>query len=224
MTNWEIWVAGVIAGIGEPLTQTSVDTHWAWSNAETAPYDLMRWNNPQNTTEKWFNSRDSGAQPGPRDVQIYRSIQDGIDATVATLLNGIYPAIVANLRGGVAHQQWGAFSAAGAELHAWGTGTNWLQATYGPAPGNLAITIPKEVEMLRIQAPNGSVYLLSGSLLLPVPDPGDNNNLAAAGVPIAALDQPFIDGMVAAAKALVPISTVGSASYALELTGTAKSA
>jgi hypothetical protein len=140
MTPWETWCAGVMAGIGEPLTQVSVDTHWCWSNAETAPYDLMRWNNPQNTTEPWAGARDSGAQPGAHDVKIYASVQDGIDATVYTLLNEpYYGAIVANLRAGVPCSQWGATSTAGSELHAWGTGTAWLTASpyFGPAPTDI---------------------------------------------------------------------------------------
>ena len=140
MTSWEQWCAGVIAGVGEPLSAVSVDTHWAWSDAETAPYDLMRWNNPQNTTEPWPNARESGAQPGLHDVKIYATLQDGIDATVYTLLKEpYYSAIVANLRAGLPRQQWGATSAAGSELHAWGTGTRWLTGSpyFGAAPGQL---------------------------------------------------------------------------------------
>src|SRR5665213_707572 len=140
MTAWEVWCLGVMKGVGEPLIQTSVDTHWCWSCAETAPYDLMRWNNPQNTTEPWPGSKDSGAQPGAHDVKIYATLQDGIDATVYTLTKEpYYGAIVANLRAGLPHQQWGATSSAGAELHAWGTGTNWLASTpyFGPAPTDI---------------------------------------------------------------------------------------
>lgn len=135
--SWPTWTIGVLSGIGAPLDAPNVDTVWAWSNAETAPYDLMRWNNPLNTTEKWPGSRDSGAQPGPHDVQIYASENDGILATIATLENGYYSAILANLRASLPRQQWGVYSTAGAELHLWGTGTNWLQATYGSAPGNI---------------------------------------------------------------------------------------
>jgi hypothetical protein len=142
LTAWETWCLGVITGVGEPQIQTSVDSHWAWSNAETAPYDLMRWNNPQNSTEKWFVSgvrvsRDSGAQPGPHDVQIYPTVQDGIDATVYNLASEpFYPAICANLRAGLPRQQWGATSTAGSELATWGTGTNWLTTSpyFGPPP------------------------------------------------------------------------------------------
>ncbi len=135
VTPWDQWCIGVILGVGEPLEQVSVDTHFAWSCAETLPYDLMRWNNPQNTTEKWPGSRDSGAQPGTRDVQIYASVQDGIDATCFTLLNEpYYSAIVANLRAGLPRQQWGLYSTAATELHAWGTGSAWLLHDFGPAP------------------------------------------------------------------------------------------
>ena len=138
MTAWETWAAGVLSGIGAPVDAANVDTVWAWSNAETAPYDLMRWNNPMNTTEPWPGARDSGAQPGAHDVKIYATLQDGIDATVYTLTQEpYYGAIVANLRASLPRQQWGAYSTAGAELHSWGTGTNWLQSTYGAAPNDL---------------------------------------------------------------------------------------
>jgi hypothetical protein len=141
MTPFETWLRGVIAGVGEPLEQVSSDTHHAWSCAETLPYDLMRWNNPQNSTEKWYDANgnrvswDSGAQPGPHDVQIYPSVEVGIAATVWNLINEpYYPAIVANLRAGLPRQQWGLFSTAATELHAWGTGSAWLLIDYGPAP------------------------------------------------------------------------------------------
>src|SRR5260370_31251616 len=135
MTPWEQWCLGVMQGVGEPLSPVSIDTHYAWSCAETLPYDLMRWCNPQNTTEKWPGSRDSGAQPGLHDVQIYASVQDGIDATVYTLLNEpYYGAIVANLRAGLPRQEWGFYTTAAAELHAWGTGSAWLVKDYGPVP------------------------------------------------------------------------------------------
>lgn len=144
MTSWEVWATGVLAGIKAPLNAVNADTLWAWSNAETAPYDLMRWQNPMNSTEKWPSlahptSKNSGAQPGLHDVQIYASLQDGIDATAYTLvMEPYYGAIVANLRNSVPRQKWGATSTAGAQLHAWGTGTNWLTATpyFGPVPDN----------------------------------------------------------------------------------------
>jgi hypothetical protein len=140
MSLWETWAAGVATGVGAPLDAVTVDTFWAWSNAETAPYALMRWNNPMNTTEPWPGSKDSGAQPGAHDVKIYATLQDGIDATVYTLTKEpYYGAIVANLRASLPRQKWGATSTAGSELHAWGTGTGWLATTpyFGAAPTTL---------------------------------------------------------------------------------------
>jgi hypothetical protein len=160
VTDWEAWAAGVLDGIGAPIDAVNVDTLWAWSNAETAPYNLMRWNNPLNTTEPWPRARDSGAQPGPHDVKIYATLQDGIDATVTTLIaEPYYPAIVANLRASLPRQQWGAYSAAGAQLHMWGTGTNWLQATFGPAPGNI---IPEESFMKVISDDTPAKWITNG--------------------------------------------------------------
>lgn len=137
MTSYETWRLGVLQGIGAPASSENLDTLWAWSNAETAPYDLMRWNNPLNTTQPWPGAVNSGAQPGPHDVKIYHTVADGINATIATLLNGYYPNIVGNLRGSVPRGSWGAYSSAGAQLHLWGTGTNWLTATYGSGSGSL---------------------------------------------------------------------------------------
>ena len=129
--SWTTWASGVLSGIGAPGTAVNLDTLYAWSNAETAPYDLMRWNNPLNTTEKYGTSFNSGAQPGPHDVQVYASVQDGINATVLTLANGYYPIIVSHLRNSVPRQQW---SDACAELKLWGTGCGWIDNVYGPAP------------------------------------------------------------------------------------------
>src|SRR5467141_2400801 len=119
MTNWETWATGVLAYIQAPTDETNLDSLWAWSNAETAPYDLMRWNNPLNTTMPWPGAVDSGAQPGAHDVKIYRTLQDGILATGATLENGYYPQILVNLKASVPRGSWA--NACG-NLHTWGTG------------------------------------------------------------------------------------------------------
>ena len=52
MTAWEQWASGVLGGIGAPVDTANVDTLWGWSNAESGA-DVMRWNNPLNTTEPW---------------------------------------------------------------------------------------------------------------------------------------------------------------------------
>lgn len=127
MTGWEEWAAGLLAGLGAATSSEAVEALWAWSNAETAPYDLMRWNNPLDTTQRWAGSISANSV----GVQRYPTIQAGIEATVATLTNGYYPIIVAHLVNGVPRQEW---SDACTELSRWGTGCGWLRAVYGPAP------------------------------------------------------------------------------------------
>jgi hypothetical protein len=130
VTAWEEWASGVLNGLGAPESTAAVDALWAWSNAETDPYELMRWNNPLDTTERWPGS----ITVNPAGVQSYLTVSDGVEATVATLLNGYYPVIVAHLVDGVPRQQWGD---ACTELSKWGTGCGWLASTYGPAPSDI---------------------------------------------------------------------------------------
>ena len=130
MTAWEEWATGVLAGLGSSAPGAAIDALWAWSNAETAPYDLMRWNNPLDTTERWPGS----ASANSAGVQRYLTVQDGIGATLATLRNGYYPIIVAHLIDGVPREEWGD---ACTELSRWGTGCRWLASAYGPAPSEI---------------------------------------------------------------------------------------
>jgi hypothetical protein len=85
----------------------------AWQRAEggTARY------NPLNTTEPWKGATDYNSA----GVKNYRTSWDGINATVATLLNGRYPGIVHDMRDGrrTAEQM---VAANAAEFNLWGTG------------------------------------------------------------------------------------------------------
>ncbi len=128
-TAWEQWASGVLAGVGAPVDIATVDVLWGWSNAESGAA-VMRWNNPLNTTEPWPGAQNMNSV----GVKRYASVNDGILATVATLDNGYYPTILANLRSSVSRSQWG--NACG-ELGKWGTGCGWLQSVYGAAPGDI---------------------------------------------------------------------------------------
>jgi hypothetical protein len=129
MTDWETWAVGVLNGIAAPVSAVNVDTLWAWSGSESGT-DRMRWFNPLNTTMPWFGAVDMNSV----GVKKYRTLGDGIEATVFTLGNGYYPVILDHLRRSVPRAQW---SDACANLGTWGTGCGWLTALYGPAPGNL---------------------------------------------------------------------------------------
>jgi hypothetical protein len=128
---WSTWYLRVMVGVSAPINDITRDVMWAWSNAESGA-DVMRWNNPLNTTQPWPNAlKMNNAGLG---VKFYATVQDGIDATVVTLLNGYYPVILANLRRSVPRAQWGN---ACADLGIWGTGCGWLSSTYGAPPGIL---------------------------------------------------------------------------------------
>jgi hypothetical protein len=144
--TWETWATAVLPGVGAPVNAINLDTLWAWSHAESGA-DVMRWNNPLNTTEYWPGA----VAMNSVGVKRYASENDGVLATVATLDNGYYPVILANLRSSVPRAQWGN---ACANLDTWGTGCGWLQATYGPAPGILGGSV-----MYILQGSTAAEYL-----------------------------------------------------------------
>jgi hypothetical protein len=143
--SWEQWCVGVARKV-PAIYAVTADTLWPWSCSESWDprtgadplAQVMRWNNPLNSTRKWPGSKDSGAQPGPRDVQIYASVQDGVDATYATLIETVpgvlpngYDVIVANLYTATPRDRWGN---ACYQLGKWGTGCGWLTNAYPKRP------------------------------------------------------------------------------------------
>lgn len=135
MTAWEVWATGVLKGIAAPVSTQNADSLWAWSNAETAPFPMMHINNPLDTTLFMPGATPWNTFGDNRHVWIYKTVQDGITATVDTLLQpGFYSTILAHLRKSVPRAQWGD---ACPDLGRWGTGCGWLHSTFGPVPGNL---------------------------------------------------------------------------------------
>ncbi len=139
---WVTWCRGLLTKLGAP-SRVAAEAAWAWSCAESwnglgdPLSQLMRWNNPLNSTLRWPGSVNSPAQPS-RPVQIYASVQDGIDATYATLTDpnlGLFPngydVICGDLRSGLSYHQW---QNASHQLGLWGTGIGWLARTFPPAP------------------------------------------------------------------------------------------
>ena len=91
----------------------------AWGRAEggTARY------NPLNTTQPWPGATQYNAD----GVKNYRSGADGIRATAATLLNGRYPGLVADLRTGTLRAE-DIVSRRRQELALWGTNPETILA------------------------------------------------------------------------------------------------
>lgn len=153
--NWLEWADGTLLGIGASGDDTNLTTLWDWSHAESGS-DVMRWNNPLNTTQN---------EPGAVDmnsvgVKRYPDISTGVTATVTTLLNGFYPTIVSNLRQSVPQAQW---SNACRDLGTWGTGCGWIGAidtnpTTAPA---VSCAIPVGVTLLLV----GMLMVVIGELI-----------------------------------------------------------
>lgn len=118
MTNWGNWANGVLKGIGAPVTLVNLRSLYTWGYKESGA-NLMRWNNPLNTTQPFSGAINMNSV----GVKEYKTVSDGIVATVDTLLNGRYGKIVNHLRQSVPHHNW---ADACDQLGVWGTGCDWL--------------------------------------------------------------------------------------------------
>jgi hypothetical protein len=180
MTTWQDWAKAVLAGISAPASPTNFATLQGWTSQEKTGLHpapaigswALQWCNPLNTTEAWPGARDSGAQPGPHDVKIYPSLVDGTGATIATLLNGRYPGIVANLQASLPACWW--TGAGRTQLDTWGTGESWLD--FVPLTGDVMATIDEVYNMLRV----GHTSDGTNSILQTISDQGAKQATAAA--------------------------------------------
>jgi hypothetical protein len=103
----------------------SVLIHGGWPVSDESRVALVAWmsientaavNNPLATTQPMPN--DSKLVGNPAGVRNYKTWSDGIDATVKTIKNGNYPAIVAALENGTSAET----IAAAVVASPWGTG------------------------------------------------------------------------------------------------------
>lgn len=172
--TFTIWKQGVLVGLGAPDNAITMDVLWAWSQAEGG----LGHNNPLNTTYFMAGAVPWNTLSNGLHVWSYIDIQDGINATVVTLLapdpsvglpNG-YDVIVSHLRNSVPRQQWGD---ACWQLDKWGTGCGWINTTYGAAPGDpgeeedLAKT-----ELVTGDNNDGKVYVTDWMTKRYITDPG----------------------------------------------------
>ena len=107
-----LWKFRVLRGIGAGGRAPNRQFLQAWALCEGGTAA----NNPLNTTEPWPGATDYN----DAGVKNYANGRDGINATCATLLNGHYHGIVADLRA----NKWTALQIASRnkdELTVWGT-------------------------------------------------------------------------------------------------------
>lgn len=109
------WIISMLTALGALPTAANIKSITNWIHQETPSWPPLTKNNPMNTTQP---------EPGSKSVnsvgvQAYPSAAIGINATVTTLENGRYPAIVAALRAGRGLSGTGPWNA---ELSTWSNG------------------------------------------------------------------------------------------------------
>lgn len=123
MSDFTGWDTNVLKQLGYPVTAQNLAFLRRWHLAEggTASY------NPLNTTQPWQGASSYNSV----GVKNFPNAQAGIAATVKTLKNGNYPAILQALKSG--NPSWSAQLAQ--NLSTWGTGSSWMKGyKNGPLP------------------------------------------------------------------------------------------
>src|SRR5262249_45277831 len=93
------WARAFLRASGAPRSACNIGAVLAWEGAEGGHWGNPARYNPLNTAR---DLRGSSLMPGPNPagVRAYRSWDQGLRATVATLHNGHYGAVLAALRAG----------------------------------------------------------------------------------------------------------------------------
>jgi len=224
---WQDWAVAVLSNISAPSSPSNLASLLGWTAQEKTglhpappigPW-ATQWDNPLNTTQPWPGAIDVN----PVGVKQYRTLGDGAGATLATLNNGRYPAILANLRASLPASWW--TGAARTELDTWGTGQVWLD--FVPLTGDVMSTLDDIYAMLRVGTtqdgtdsmlralytgllPAGPPYNQAPSILQKILDQGAKQATAAA------LAQAVTD--LKAAIAAITISGGLTAAQATQLT------
>ena len=113
---------GILQGIGAPITPENMKFLYAWRKGESTKAR----NNPFATTKKGFNG--TSVPSSSSGVKNYKTPQDGINATVATLKNGYYNCIVNGLKNDIGAAN---IAKCSSDLKTWGTGDLVAQVVKG---------------------------------------------------------------------------------------------
>lgn len=97
------WATALLSALGMPNTPTNVANIVAWEQQEGGHWHNGALYNPLNTTQKPATGSSSTFQSvgvGSAPIRIYTSWSQGLQATVATLENGMYGGILNALQTG----------------------------------------------------------------------------------------------------------------------------
>jgi hypothetical protein len=115
----------ILDGINAPHTPENMKFLYAWRQAESTNAR----NNPFATTKKGFGGK--SVKSSSVGVKNYKTPQDGIDATVATLKNGYYNCIVDGLKNNIGAAN---IAKCSSDLKTWGTGDLVAKVIKGGVP------------------------------------------------------------------------------------------
>ncbi|QXC61374.1 CHAP domain-containing protein [Aquihabitans sp. G128] len=90
------WARDLLGRLGYQPTEHNITALLAWQYAEGGHTNGARWN-PLNTTQPMPGAGNTGTQG---NIKVYRDYEQGMDATVKTLRNGRYGAVLAALKKG----------------------------------------------------------------------------------------------------------------------------
>lgn len=108
------WAAALLDKLGIPQTHGALQAVVGWEKAEGGHFNNSARFNPLNTTQPAKGAGNTGTQG---NIKVYRSWQQGLEATVKTLRNGRYGNILAALKAGNPNRVGQAI-----EASPWGTG------------------------------------------------------------------------------------------------------
>jgi hypothetical protein len=121
--------------LGFPVTTENVRALTGWAAAEGGHFHNDARYNPLNTTQPAPGAGNTGTQG---NIKVYRSWDQGLDATVETLRNGRYAPILAALKNGNSAEAVGA--AIGKTP--WGTNGSLVTRTIGSTPAKPIGSLP----------------------------------------------------------------------------------
>jgi hypothetical protein len=180
------WATAVLRKLGKPVNDRSVSNLVGWARAEGGHTANDARYNYLNTTQPMPGAGNTGTQG---NIKVYRSLQQGIDATVKTLRNGRYGGIIQaldsspqRLAAAIDSSPWGTHNPSLASIIASASGTRPASGSYGagsPSTSSLPASSP-----VSTAAPSGDgssqQAALQQYLLTEKQDPNALLNLAAA--------------------------------------------
>lgn len=118
----EAWARALLRGLGVPQSAPNLHAIIAWEEAEGGHWNNSARFNPLNTTQEEPGASNTGTQG---NIKAYTSWQEGLQATITTLRNGLYGPILSALGRGtsaasvataIGQSPWGTNAASIAQL------------------------------------------------------------------------------------------------------------